>query len=368
MITSTQLSGERNAQGEVVIEAGQAWTELVLPGNAAEQLSGAPVRIQSSGLSVLLPAGVLAELSARVPDGAASGSLISLSAETVSIERTRELLAQAGEKSGVRLEAESDVRDWQLSITTRQGEIFSLPQFKQPITIVYNGIPQDHQALTGIYYIGEDGVLEYAGGEGADGILSAEVTHFSSYAVLRYDKSFSDLPEGHWASGAVKQLAARQLVQGVSLDRFEPKRAVTRAEFTAMLVRSLGITRQADAAFTDVQPDKWYADAVSAAKQAGIVNGVTSASFGPDAAITRQEMAAMLVRAYAYATGTQAGAAGNSAFTDTQDVPQWAKTAIGQAVQLGLLKGQAAGRFEPEQRGTRAESAQMILNLLVIME
>lgn len=245
--------------------------------------------------------------------------------------------------------------------------MFSLPQFKQPITLVYSGIPQDAEAVTGIYYIGEDGVLEYVGGAMADGTLFAKVNHFSSYAVLRYDKSFSDLPAGHWAGGAVKQLAARQLVQGVSLDRFEPKRAVTRAEFTAMLVRSLGITGPAGTAFADVRPEKWYAEAVSAAKRAGIVNGLTAASFGPDKVITRQEMAAMLVRAYAYAAGTPSTAAA-AVFPDTQDAPQWAKTAVGQAVQLELLQGQASGRFEPQQSGTRAESAQMILNLISLME
>nr|WP_274528679.1 phosphodiester glycosidase family protein [Paenibacillus piscarius] len=367
-VTASQLSGGRNAQGEAEIEAGQAWKELLLPGNAAELLGGAPVRIQSNGLSVLLPAGVLAELASRVPAGAASDSLISLSAETVSSGRSSALLATAARKYGVQLEAASGVRDWQLKITTRQGEVFSLPQFKQPITLIYSGIPQDPKTLTGVYYIGDNGILEYAGEAKADGTYRAEITHFSAYAVLRYDKSFSDLPEGHWAGNAVKQLAARQLVEGVSLDRFEPKRAVTRAEFTAMLVRALGITEQGGTAFADVQADKWYAGAVSAAKQAGLVNGLAAGNFGPDQAVTRQEMAAMLVRAYAYAAGTPSNAAATAGFPDTQDAPEWAKTAIGQAVQLKLLQGQASGRFAPEQSGTRAESAQMLLNLLRLTE
>lgn len=366
-VTASQLSGGRNVQGEAVIEAGQAWKELLLPGNAAELLRGAPVRIQSDGLSVLLPAGVLADLASRVPAGAAPDSLISLSAETVSSSQSSALLATAAGKYGVQLEAARDIRDWQLKITTRQGEVFSLLQFKQPITLIYSGIPQDTEALTGIYYIGDNGVLEYAGGAKADGTYRAEVTHFGDYAVLRYDKSFSDLPQGYWAGNAVKQLAARQLVEGVSLDRFEPKRAVTRAEFTAMLVRALGITGQGGTAFADVQSDKWYAGAVSAAKQAGLVNGLAAGNFGPDQAVTRQEMAAMLVRAYAHAAGTPSSAAA-AAFPDTQDAPEWAKRAIGQAVQLKLLQGQASGRFAPEQSGTRAESAQMILNLLNLTE
>lgn len=366
-VTASQLSGGQNAQGEVVIEAGQAWKEVVFPGNAADLLAGAPVRIQSDGLSVLLPAGLLAELASRVPEAAVRDSLISLSAETVSGGQASALLTKAAQKYEVQLAAVSGIRDWNLKLTTRQGEVFSLTQFRQPVTLVYSGIPQDAEALTGIYYIGEDGNLEYVGGAMPDGRFSAEVNHFSAYAILRYDKSFSDLPSSHWAGGAVKQLAARQLVQGVSLDRFEPKRAVTRAEFAAMLVRSLGITGAAGTDFADVQPGKWYAEAVYAAKQAGIVNGLTESSFGPDKAVTRQEMASMLVRAYAYAAGTQAGAAAAD-FPDTQHAPEWAKTAIGQAVQLKLLQGQTSGRFAPEQSGTRAESAQMILNLLGLLK
>lgn len=170
-------------------------------------------------------------------------------------------------------------------------------------------------------------------------------------------------------AGAVKQLSAKQLVQGVSRERFDPNRAVTRAEFTAMLVRSLGLSGHTATGFADVQPDKWYAEAISAAQQAGIVNGLSGSVFGPEAEITRQEMAVMLIRAYGYAAETQVTTASTAAvFADTADAPKWAKTAIEEAVHLGLLQGRAAGRFEPKQNGTRAESAQMIMNLLQYMK
>ena len=85
----------------------------------------------------------------------------------------------------------------------------------------------------------------------------------------------------------------------VSADRFAPAQQVTRAEFAAMLVRLLDLKAEGPAPFADVASSKWYAKAVSA--QSGIVNGTSKDRFTPDAPIKRQEMAAMLVRAYVHA-------------------------------------------------------------------
>ncbi|MEK5355916.1 MULTISPECIES: S-layer homology domain-containing protein [Paenibacillus] len=48
--------------------------------------------------------------------------------------------------------------------------------------------------------------------------------------------------------------------------------------------------------------------------------------------------------------------------------PQWAQEATSEVYRLGLMQGRAEGQFAPCQNGTRAESAQMILNLLSVME
>lgn len=97
--------------------------------------------------------------------------------------------------------------------------------------------------------------------------------------------------------------------------------------------------------------------------------GQTTLQFEPDAKISRQEMAAMLARAYAYAKNSVSGASLNvSAFTDIDSAPQWAQEAISEVYSLGLNQGRAGGQFAPNQNGTCAESAQMILNLLSVME
>ncbi|MEK4106652.1 S-layer homology domain-containing protein [Paenibacillus odorifer] len=57
-----------------------------------------------------------------------------------------------------------------------------------------------------------------------------------------------------------------------------------------------------------------------------------------------------------------------SAFNDIGLAPQWAQEATSEVYRLGLMQGRAEGQFAPCQNGTRAESAQMILNLLSVME
>jgi hypothetical protein len=176
---------------------------------------------------------------------------------------------------------------------------------------------------------------------------------------------FADVPSTFWAEEAIGDLAAKQLIKGVSAERFAPAQKVTRAEFAAMLVRLLGIQAEGPVPYSDVTPGKWYADAVAAAADAGIVYGTSGDRFAPEAPIKRQEMAAMLVRAYAYAV-KQPNAADvtRSGFADIAGSPDWVQEAVNTAYALGFIKGHTPSRFAPEGLATRAESAQVMFNLL----
>ncbi|WP_167345657.1 phosphodiester glycosidase family protein [Paenibacillus riograndensis] len=364
-LTAAQLTGSQNASSGIAITVDGELEELQLPGNAAELLGQASLTVNAANVSITIPSAVLAELRGKAGDGAFAGSKISLKATAVPGAAASSLLARAGSLAGAELQAVGVVREWSLSIVTEQGRSFGLGQFSQPVTIAYEVNANVDRSLLGLYYLSDDGRLEYAGGQWVDGKWAAAVSHFSKYAVLQYDKTFADLPASHWAVKAVKQLAAKQLVQGTSAGRYEPSRAITRAEFTAMLVRALGLSGKASSAFADVRADKWYAGPVGLAVQAGIATGQSAAKFAPDEAISRQEMAAMLVRAYGYAARSGAAAdAQAAAFTDISQAPQWARQAIGEASALGLMQGRGQEQFAPQEQGTRAESAQMLLNLL----
>ncbi|WP_438446090.1 polysaccharide lyase family 8 super-sandwich domain-containing protein [Gorillibacterium sp. sgz5001074] len=190
----------------------------------------------------------------------------------------------------------------------------------------------------------------------------------SIYTIAERPKTFSDL-SGHWAKQEVERMASKMLVNGVSGTDFAPERAITRAEFTALLVRGLGLAEQASAArFSDVSEGDWFAGPVGAAVKAGLVQGLNDGAFHPDELLTRQEMAVMVIRAV-QATGIglkpAAQADQNPArFRDQGAIAGWAQSAVAEAVEAGILHGVTETTFEPQAQATRAQAAVMLLRML----
>ncbi len=225
-------------------------------------------------------------------------------------------------------------------------------------------------AWLGLYLPAGDGTWAYHGGHvAADGsAFLAELAAPGTFAMLAYEARYADLPAGHWASEAVKTLAARHIVTGRSADRFDPAAPTTRAEFAALLVRALNVPDSGTAApFTDVRPSDWYAGAVTAAQAAGLVLGAEEGNFAPARTITREEMAIMLLRAYTYAAGQGAASPGATP-TDLAAAATWSREAIGEVTSLGLMQGYLGGAFEPKQNARRDETAQTIYNLLQALQ
>ncbi|MEC0248460.1 S-layer homology domain-containing protein, partial [Paenibacillus chitinolyticus] len=279
-------------------------------------------------------------------------------------EDARRLLGSASAASGARLAAGSDLLDFRLTVTTKEGKTSELTKFAKPVTIELPVGAGVDARLAGIYHVGGSGALEYVGGTWRLGKLSADVSHFSAYAVLEYGKAYADVPADHWAAGVIKELTARHLIEGMTENTFAPERKVTRAEFTAMLVRLLNLKAEGVPTFSDVSGQDWYAGAVAAASKAGLVNGVSASEFAPEAVIKRQEMAAMIVRAYEAAAGKKAAGGEPVRFADVEASPAWVREAVAAASRLGLVNGRTADGFEPEGTATRAESAQVTANLL----
>jgi hypothetical protein len=201
----------------------------------------------------------------------------------------------------------------------------------------------------------------------ADGKWAAVMKHKgnSTYAIITHDKTFEDL-EGHWAKADIELLASRLVVQGRAEQAYEPEQHVTRAEFTAMLVRSLGLTEDSSgASFSDVSASDWYAGSIGAAAQVGLTEGYEDGRFDPNASITREQMAVMIARAVK--AGDEASGkkqAKETAFNDQSSISIWALESVRQAVDLGLLQGKPENRFAPAEQATRAQSAVLIKRFL----
>lgn len=190
----------------------------------------------------------------------------------------------------------------------------------------------------------------------------------SIYTAIELEKTFSDVAS-HWGQSYIDLLASKLIVDGVTDTTFEPDRDVTRAEFAAMVIRSLSLNPvSGSSTFNDVSSNAWYAGVVGAAAQAGIVDGYEDGSFRPDARITREELAAMVVRAYEYAGSaiTIDNAEQTqllSAWSDANKIV-WGHTEVAKAVKVGLLDGMTNTTLETDGQATRAQTAAMVQRFL----
>ncbi|MRN56325.1 S-layer homology domain-containing protein [Paenibacillus monticola] len=218
--------------------------------------------------------------------------------------------------------------------------------------------------LAGVYYA-DGNKVEYVGGTLNSGTFTFTAEHFSYYTILEFNKTFIDLA-GHWAEESVKSLAAKHIVSGVDEQHYEPNRSITRAEFTTMLMRTIGWTGKVstEAAvnpFSDVAANQYYTEQVAEAASLNIVSGYDGA-FRPADKITREEAVVALVRAVQYFNLTESGQ-GEPSFSDGKEIATWATASVNKAWSQGLIQGDGT-HFNPQKMLTRAEVAAMINRLL----
>ena len=112
------------------------------------------------------------------------------------------------------------------------------------------------------------------------------------------DNSFTDVDKGDWFNTPVSTLSAMDIIGGYEDGSFQPNAPITRAEFAAIAVRFFE-EKSVDyemGSFIDIEGDEWYADAIQAAKEYGIIGGYEDGSFQPNDVITRAEACSIVNR------------------------------------------------------------------------
>ncbi|WP_141506254.1 InlB B-repeat-containing protein [Paenibacillus luteus] len=271
--------------------------------------SGGPINIKlvSTDGKLTLPVGAIGEVSFEnlvkifIPSGAADKEIkITIKRE---LETEKLLLKEKHPVSGV-FEVLKNISE----------------NFKKMITISFAFEPSKmkEDQRPGVFYYDEikKTWVEVAGSKVTGNWISVEVNYFAKFTVLCVETvngkavpcgpvSSNPTPEfndihGHWAASYIKQGVSKGIVNGYPNGTFKPNAAVTRAEFVVMLMNAL-----------KPQTEK--------------------------AVIT---------------------------FTDTEKIGPWAKDAVAQAVQAGIIKGFEDGSFRPNQAVTRSEIVVMISRML----
>lgn len=106
---------------------------------------------------------------------------------------------------------------------------------------------------------------------------------------------FPDVKASAWYATAVNALAAAGILGGYPDGKFQPKRAVTRAELVAALAKVSGEAATRETDFQDIPANFWGRDAISLAQEKGWVSGYSDGTFRPNQTITRAEAATVLI-------------------------------------------------------------------------
>lgn len=245
--------------------------------------------------------------------------------------------------------------------------------FNQPVTLTFTF---DTAALApgetpAVYYYDEArGQWVNIGGTVSGNTITVTVDHFTRFTVMaKQEEKKEEKPEekpvpilndiaGHWAENNINQLITLGAVTGYPDHTFKPDHSITRAEFAAILIKAFKLTPQSGKVFADTA-GHWAKDSIATAAYYGIVSGYDDAHFGPDDPITREQMAAMIVRSLKLTTVSE-----KTTFTDSADISAWANSAVVAVVKSGIIKGYPDNTYRPRGNATRAETATAIINAL----
>ncbi|SFJ64568.1 S-layer homology domain-containing protein [Paenibacillus sp. UNC496MF] len=196
------------------------------------------------------------------------------------------------------------------------------------------------------------------------GLIVTSALLTSGIASADANASFTDI-NNSYAKDAIIELQTAGILTGVDATHFNPKGQLTRAEFVAIIVRSMGLkvdTTLTKSSFSDVKG--WAVPYIEAAVEAGIISGVGNGKFDPSGVLTREQAAVILVKAIESQNPDLDTSHGALTFSDAGSISDWAKDYIAIAVKLGLIHGNADGTFGPKGNATREQAAVMSVNFI----
>ena len=193
--------------------------------------------------------------------------------------------------------------------------------------------------------------------------LSLAVSASAANTVNRKATDFRDFDKSAWYAEAVSAAVDNGLLYGKSATIIDPNGDMTRAEMAAIINRSFGCYAKADISkYKDVSKDKWYFKDVAMAVQMGTYNGRSNSSMAPDAPITRQEAMTVVARTLELDYDSYSKAE-LTQFSDAGKVSNWAMPYVRAMVGADYIHGRGKV-LAPQDNITRAEFAQIFYNII----
>ena len=209
--------------------------------------------------------------------------------------------------------------------------------------------------------VSSDGTIELVGYGIAN--ITMELGNVARTYKIQVTLPFKDVKSTDWYYNAVEYTYRNGIISGATETEFRPNAKITRGMIVTILWRMEGspkVTGVED--FTDVT-GQYYYDAVRWAAKNGVVNGYGDGRFGPNANITREQLATILCNYAKYKKKNTNVTVDISKYKDWNKVSSFAKPSIQWAIKTGVVTGKENGtKVDPQGTATRGEAACMIYN------
>ena len=181
-------------------------------------------------------------------------------------------------------------------------------------------------------------------------VLSVIIAMSMLFGTVTFAATYKDVAQDKNYYSAVSLLSALEIIKGYEDGTFGPDKNVTRAEFSVMLVRTLGLSGvgnsdPAGLTFKDLGTVAWAVSDIRTAYDLGIINGMSAEQFAPDSQVTYEQAIKMIVCALGYKVAAldKVGGDENLVYPDG-----YLAVATQNDVDAGVSvkKGQPAKRFE----------------------
>lgn len=176
--------------------------------------------------------------------------------------------------------------------------------------------------------------------------------------------SYSDVAADAWYKDAVDYVSEQGLLVGVADGQFGPEQSVTRGMVVTVMWRQSGApANDGQSVYTDVPADQWYAQAVTWGAENGMVAGMSDTTFAPNDPVTREQLAAFMMR-FAEKSGEDVSIGDGSvlgAYTDADSISDWAMSALVWSVENGVISGMTESTIVPQGQATRAQYAAILM-------
>lgn len=159
-----------------------------------------------------------------------------------------------------------------------------------------------------------------------------------------------------WMGPYLNQMKEWGVMKGDANGELHGERAITRAEFVAMLNRAFGYQEMGANPFTDVPDNAWYADDIRIAYKAGYFQGSSATTASPNALVTREQAVALVGRSLRLKNTPGS----TQDYQDGKRISTWSRGIVRQATDMGIINGYADGTFRPQEPITRGQAASVL--------